>query len=157
MKSYSRLRLCVFSRNIWQISPISLILNFFLALDTTNNYLVMDRHRSSNTLLSEHIVLNLISPIVNKVHKVTMDSIFYICKTCYKTLIQKKTSIIGTMYRVSREIPPEMKTMKETRYETKIFKHEDAILTVYQGKPSKNILVLSTMHPSVIVRQSTKK
>ena len=34
----------------------------------------------------------------------------------------------------------------------KIFKHKYATLTLYQGKPIKNVLVLSTMHSSVTVR-----
>ena len=55
------------------------------------------------------------------------------------------------------EIPAEVKTMKEERYETKMFNHEDANLTVYQGKPIKNVLALITMHPYVTVRQRTKK
>ena len=37
------------------------------------------------------------------------------------------------------------------------FKHEDATLTVCQGKPSKTDLVLSSMHLNVTVRQITKK
>ena len=52
---------------------------------------------------------------------------------------------------IRREIQAEVKIMKEARCETKIFKYDDATLTVCQGKPSKNVLILSTMHPSVTV------
>ena len=61
------------------------------------------------------------------------------------------------MNRIRREILAEVKTMKKAAYETKIFQHEDAALPIYEGKPSNNVLVHSTMHPSVTVRQSTKK
>ena len=38
------------------------------------------------------------------------------------------------MNRIRREILVEVKTMKEARYETKNFKHNDATLTVYEEK-----------------------
>ena len=40
------------------------------------------------------------------------------------------------MNHIHREIPAEVKIMKEARYETNIFKQEDT--TVYQWQPSKN-------------------
>ena len=52
------------------------------------------------------------------------------------------------MKRIRQEISAGVKTMKEATCETKFFKHEDAALTVFQGKQSKNVLVLNT----VIVR-----
>ena len=39
--------------------------------------------------------------------------------------------------------------MKENLYATKVFKHDGCILTVYQAKTTKNVLLLSTMHATV--------
>ena len=39
--------------------------------------------------------------------------------------------------------------MKQPLYHSIILKSDDMILTLYQGKPSNNILILSTMHRSV--------
>ncbi|XP_041641302.1 uncharacterized protein LOC121508476 [Cheilinus undulatus] len=38
---------------------------------------------------------------------------------------------------------------REELFSTKVLKHDHATLTVYQGKPRKNVALLSTMHPSV--------
>ena len=88
MNSCFQLRLGVHSPNIWQISSISLLFNFFLAADTTSNYLVnrfpnvvIDGHRSSDISLSEHTVHVSIS----KQGLWHYDGqFFYICKTFRK-------------------------------------------------------------------------
>ena len=46
---------------------------------------------------------------------------------------------------------------KDSRYTTKVYRAEVTTLTVYQGKKQKNVMVFSTLHPSVHVESSGKK
>ena len=41
--------------------------------------------------------------------------------------------------------------MKQELYSTEAYKCESSILTVYQGKANKSVIVLSTLHPHVNV------
>ena len=54
-------------------------------------------------------------------------------------------------------MPKAIKTIKLPLYSTRIFKNEELTLTVYQGKPSKNLLVLSSVHRSVAISYTPKK
>lgn len=47
--------------------------------------------------------------------------------------------------------------MKDELYSTKVYKHDEMTLTVYQGKPNKNVLILSTMHKNVAISDNAKK
>ena len=66
-----------------------------------------------------------------------------------KTLRQEEIRIVGTVNRIRKEIPQEIKKMKEDLNATKVFKHDRCTLTVYQAKTTKNVLLLSTMHATV--------
>ena len=66
-----------------------------------------------------------------------------------KSLRQQEISIVGTVNRFRKEIPQEIKKMKENLYTTKVFKHDCGTLTVYQAKTAKNVLLLSAMHSTV--------
>ena len=54
-------------------------------------------------------------------------------------------------------MPKAIKTIKLTLYSTRIFKNEELILTVYQGKTLKNVFVLSSKHRSVGISDTLKK
>ena len=69
----------------------------------------------------------------------------------------KKTIIVGTVNKVRREVPKTIKTMKLPLYSTRIFKNEGLTLAVYQGKPSKNVLVLSSVHKAIPNSDTPKK
>ena len=65
---------------------------------------------------------------------------------------------MGTMNKIRREVPKEIRSMKEKLYDCKVFKNdEDFTLTVYQGKPSKNVVILSSIHTDVDVSANEKK
>lgn len=53
------------------------------------------------------------------------------------------------MNRIRKEIPLKIKTLRSTIYDTCVLKNNNSTLTVYQAKPSKKVLVLSTNHRSV--------
>ena len=74
-----------------------------------------------------------------------------------KQLEEKKTSIVGTMNRIRREIPVEIKSMKAAIHSSTIFKSNNMTRTVYQGKCYKNVILLSTVHKSVSFSDGRKK
>lgn len=138
-------------------------IKFWLAADVKSKYLIngfpylgKDDQRPQNRLLGEHVVLKLMDPFLNKGRNVTTDNFFTSVKLA-KELEKKGTSLVGTVNRSKREIPPVLKQSRENLYSSKIYKHENLTLTVYQGKPNKNVLLLSTMHPNVEIAEGQKK
>ena len=136
---------------------------FWLAVDASSKYLLngfpylgKDARRPSNQPISEYIVLQLMDPYLGKGRNVTTDNFFTSVKLAEK-LEKKKTSIVGTMNRIRREIPQEIKTMKAPLHSTKILRNNNMTLTVYQGKTNKNVLLLSTVHRTVKISEEGKK
>ena len=81
---------------------------------------------------------------------------FFTSVNLAKTLRQQGISIVGTVNRILKEIPREIKKIKENLYTTKIFKHDGCTLTVYQAKTAKNVLLLSTMRSTVYIGDDRK-
>ena len=94
------------------------------------------KHAPSHRLFN-WVVMKLIKPYVGK-GNVTIDNFF----TSYglaKQLLQM-TSIVGTVNKFQRELPPSAKTTQATRYLSVLLKAGDvAKLTIYQCKPKKNV------------------
>ena len=98
--------------------------------------------------------MNFMQPYQGKGRNVTTDN-FFTLYSLAKQLLQK-TSIVGTVNKVRRELPPSAKK-QATRYSTVVLKTDDvATLTIYQCKPTKNVCVLSSLHMSVGVDSSEK-
>ena len=138
-------------------------IKFWLAADVQSKYclngfpyLGKDDHRPSDQTLSEHVVLKLMEPFLGGGHNVTTDNFFTSVKLGQK-LANKKTSIVGTVNHIRREVPPQIKSCKKPLYSSTILKSNNMTLTVYQSKPSKNVLVLSTVHRSVAIAEGKKK
>ncbi|KAJ8895038.1 hypothetical protein PR048_000362 [Dryococelus australis] len=74
-----------------------------------------------------------------------------------RALKDKKTSPVGTVNRTRREVPPTAKNFKQQSYATYVYKHKDTTLTVCQGKVNKNVIPLSSLHPSVNIAENEKK
>ena len=81
---------------------------------------------------------------------------FFTSVNLAKTLRQQGISIVGTANCIQKEIPKEIKKIKEDLYTTKVFKHYGCTLTVYQAKTTKNVLLLSTMHSTVDIDDDQK-
>ena len=47
--------------------------------------------------------------------------------------------------------------MRDEQYATRLYKSEDILLTVYQGIPKKNVLLLRTLHTDVAIADNKKK
>ena len=108
-------------------------------------YLGKDAQRPANQSVSEYAVTKLPEPFLNEGRNITCDN-FFTSVTLAKSLKSKKTSIVGTVNKIRREVPKSIKTTKLPLYSTRIFKNKELTLTIYQGKPLKNVLILSSVH-----------
>lgn len=101
--------------------------------------------------------MKLMEPLLNKGYNVTCDNFFTSLKLA-KLLLEKKTSLVGTIRENRREIPQEAK-QKLKLNETKIFKEisTQATLTIYQAKTNRSVKILSTLHSNVKVCQTNPK
>jgi len=88
---------------------------------------------------------------------VTTDN-FFMSLSLAKDLQMKRTSIVGTVNRVRRELPPSaaLDPNKEL-YSSTVLKNDMYTLTVYKCKPNKNVVFLSSLHQSVSVTVNLKK
>ena len=130
-------------------------IKFWMAADMQTKYMLQsfpylgkDDSRPAGVTLGEHVVLRLIEPYKKTGRNVTTDN-FFTSINLAKTLKQQGLSLVGTVNRIRKEIPQEIKKMREDLYATKVFEHDGCTLTVYQAKPTKNVLLLSTMHSTV--------
>ncbi|XP_073537681.1 uncharacterized protein [Phyllobates terribilis] len=137
---------------------------YWLAVDKRSKYLAngfpylgKDDTRRAEDRLADHVVMKLLDPFLKKGRNVTTDNYFTSVKLA-KQLKSKGTTIVGTLNKIRREVPKEIKSMKEELYNTKVFRNEDNFtLTVYQGKPNKNVVILSSVHPDVVVASDLAK
>ena len=120
-------------------------IKFWLAVDVDTKYILnaipylgKEESRAPSQRLSDWVVMNLMQPYLGKGRNVTTDN-FFTSYSLAKQLLQKKTSIVGTVNKVRRELPPSAKK-QATRYSTVLLKTDDvATLTIYQCKPTKNV------------------
>ncbi|GFT90435.1 DDE_Tnp_1_7 domain-containing protein [Trichonephila clavipes] len=69
----------------------------------------------------------------------------------------KNTSLTETIKRNRKEVPKFVKKVKMPLYNTLLQEHDDITLTVYQGKTSKNVLLFSSLHPTVDIGNNHRK
>jgi hypothetical protein len=120
-------------------------------------YLGKDELLSANKSLPENVVMRLMSPYLNKGRNVTTDN-FFTTASLARTIQAKDTSIVGTVSRTRREIPAVLAMERATLHETTLLRNGDgATLTVYQGKGSNNVLLLSTLHSTIDIGTNRKK
>ena len=138
-------------------------IKFWLAVDSESHYSVneflylgKDAQRPTNQSVSEYVVTILAEPFLNEGRNITCDN-FFTSVTLAKSLKSKKTSIVGTVNKIRREVPKAIKTIKLPLYSTRIFKNDELTLTVCQGKPSKNVRILSSVHRSIAISDTPKK
>lgn len=136
-------------------------IKFWLAADVRSKYMLngapflgKEEARSRGQLVGESVVLKLAEPFLGKGRNITTDNFFTSLKLA-TALQAKKTSLVGTMGKSKRELPPSAKEQAEL-YNTKVLKCADATLTIYQGKPRKNVCILSSVHTSVGITDGPK-
>ena len=116
----------------------------------TNSFFYMrkDDSRQEEVTVGEQVVLQLTKPYRKTSRNVTTDN-FFTSVNLAKTLKHRVISIVGTVNRIRKEIPKEIKKMKKDLYTTKVFQHDGCTLTVYLAKTTKNVFLLTTMHFTV--------
>ena len=135
--------------------PVKFGIKCWMAADVQTKYMLhsfpclgKDDSRPAGITLGEHVILRLTEPYRKTDRNVTTDN-FFMSVNLAKTLRQKRISFVGTVNRIRKEIPQDIKKMKKDLYATKVFKHDGCTLTVYQAKTTKKVLLLSTMHATV--------
>ena len=89
--------------------------------------------------------------LINIGFNITCDNYFTSLKLAQE-LIKIKTSLCGTVRQNRRELPEE--TMKKQElHASKILRHNNSgvTLTIYQCKPAKSVMMLSSLHKDVQV------
>ncbi|XP_073533062.1 uncharacterized protein [Phyllobates terribilis] len=92
---------------------------YWLAVDKRSKYLAngfpylgKDDTRRAEDRLADHVVMKLLDPFLKKGRNVTTDNYFTSVKLA-KQLKTKGTTIVGTLNKTRREVPKEIKSMKE--------------------------------------------
>ncbi|XP_028818641.1 extracellular calcium-sensing receptor [Denticeps clupeoides] len=110
-------------------------------------YLGKDPSRSIGERLSKNVVMRLIEPFLDKGRNVTTDNFFTSLSLAQK-LLSRKTTILGTVNKIRREIA---QSARQTDCSVA------ATLTVYSAKRNKTVYVLSSMHSVVQTDDTTKR
>ncbi|KAJ8868807.1 hypothetical protein PR048_030348 [Dryococelus australis] len=125
---------------------------YWLAVEAKNRYVLngfpylgKDAIRPADRPLGEHVVLRLMEPFFDKGRNVTTDS-YFTSVSLDSELKKRKTSLLGTLNRARWEVPSSVKHNRDPLHMTILLKSNDMVLTSYQGKVTKNVLVLSTLH-----------
>ena len=138
-------------------------IKFWLAANVETKYLLngfpylgKDETRPGHQCLGEFVVMKLVEPYVGKGRNVTTDN-FFTSFSIAKNLLKKHTSLVGTVNKIRRELPPSVQQQRGELFSTKVLKHERATLTVYQGKLRKSVALLSTMHHTISIGSDQKR
>ena len=128
---------------------------YLLAIDKESKYIInsfsyveRDELHSVNDCVSDRVVMQLMCPYLCKEGNVTTDSYFTSLKLANQ--LTKQTSLLGTMNKIWREVPLPLRKMKKELHSCKLYKCGDTILTVYQGKVNKHVLILNTMRNELL-------
>ena len=109
-----------------------------------------DEERPANVRLADHVVMHLMEPYINKGHNVTTDNFFKSIKLC-KDLASKRTSIVETVNKICRELPNLVQDVGSQIYSTSLHAHNGITMTTYKYKKNKNVVLFSTLHPTVTI------
>ena len=144
-------------------------IKFWLIVDVDSKYLLnafpylgKDDFRPTNVSVSTHVVLKLAEPLLDDGRAITMGNYFTSISLAQR-LLQRKTTLIGTIRTNRRELPAIAKAKKDKlpRFTTELFSTQLqgglCILTVYKSEPNKKMCPLSTKHPTVKIANSAKR
>ena len=102
--------------------PDKFRIKFWLAVDSESHYLVngfpnlgKDSQRPTNQSVSKYVVMKLAEQFLNERRNITFGN-FFGSVTLAKLLKSKKTSIVGTVNKIRREVPKSIKTIRLSSY-----------------------------------------
>lgn len=107
-------------------------------------YLGKDESRTES--LGTHVVMTLMNKYFNRGYNVTTDNFFTNCELARK-LLEKRTSLVGTIRQNRREIPT---TPKLSLHESVFMVSGSMNMVKYQAKTSKTVILLSTLHKGTV-------
>ncbi|XP_050321369.1 piggyBac transposable element-derived protein 4-like [Bactrocera neohumeralis] len=124
---------------VWKIQP-------YLGKGVTGN---TERNQG------ERVVLDLVDGL--KGHNVTMDN-FFSSHSLGQKLLQKQMTMVGTMRKNKRSIPPKLLNCKKVpRYESTFAFTPDTTLVSYISHKNKCTVVMSTLHHAPNIENESKK
>ncbi|GFY27530.1 piggyBac transposable element-derived protein 4 [Trichonephila clavipes] len=137
-------------------------IKFWLAADINSKYVLngfphLCKYEECpvNLFLSKYVVLRLIEPFENKARNITIDNLFITLNL--SQILKTNTNLNGTMKRNRKEVFEFVKKVKMPLYDTLLLEHGDITLAVYQGKTCKNVLLLSSLHPTIDIGNNHPK
>ncbi|CAM4732750.1 unnamed protein product [Leuciscus chuanchicus] len=119
-------------------------------------YLGKDPSRPSGERLSENVVMRLMEPFLDKGRNVTTDNFFTSLSLAHK-LLSRKTTILGTVNKIRREIPQSARHTDRNEFTTQVFSTTAATLTAYAAKRKKTVYILSSMHSMIQTENTTNR
>ncbi|XP_055365085.1 piggyBac transposable element-derived protein 4-like [Betta splendens] len=119
-------------------------------------YLGKDPSRPTGERLAENVVMRLVEPFLDKGRNIATDNFFTSLKLAQR-LETRKTTILGTISKIRRELPPSARETERQLFATQVYSTTGATLTVYQAKAKKAVNLLSTMHIMVDTESTGKK
>ncbi|XP_070400472.1 piggyBac transposable element-derived protein 1-like isoform X2 [Nothobranchius furzeri] len=106
--------------------------------------------------LSEKVAMRLVEPFLDAGRNVTTDSFFTSLSLAHR-LLQRNTTLLGTMTKGRRELPPPARdAAAREQFSTSVFKSGSVSLTVYAPTKKKTVFVLSSMHQHVVTGDDGK-
>lgn len=104
---------------------------------------------------AESVVLRLSSPFLNSGRNITMDNYFTSIPLAEK-LLEKRTTLVGTIRKNKKEIPPLFVNTKERPVCSSIFAFlKNGVLVSYVPKKYKNVMLFSTIHSDDTIDETT--
>jgi hypothetical protein len=143
--------------------PAKYGLKFWLLADANNYYvsnieMYTGKDETRTQELGMHIVLNLTSHLHGSGRNVTCDNFFTSLKLV-RELALKKMSLVGTIRNNRREVPKELREVKQKKLYESVFAYtEDGVQIVsYKAKKNKNVCLLSSQHKSNKLSEGNKQ
>lgn len=101
------------------------------------------------------VVKRLMSPLYNSGRNLTVDN-WYTSYPLSQELLKKKITVVGTLRKNKKEIPPILLDSKKREVCSSLFAFQkDTTLVSYVPQKNKNVLLLSTMHNDNAIDSST--
>uniref|UniRef100_A0A669EQF1 PiggyBac transposable element-derived protein domain-containing protein n=1 Tax=Oreochromis niloticus TaxID=8128 RepID=A0A669EQF1_ORENI len=154
---------CPFTQYI-ATKPDKFGIKFWMATDldtkyvcSASPYLGKDPSRQKGERLAENVVMKLMEPFLDDGRNVTTDNFFTSLSLSHR-LLQRKTTLLGTVNKVRRELPQLAKdTAKREVFSTSVLRSGSVSLTIYAPKKNKTVCVLSSMHQDVTIGDGRKR